>query len=89
MAVIETLDVAVGAVDPRKRSIVTATRFSSRAGADRRVSVASRRYARLSLTYYQTQTREDRQFRASLEADGGSGDKMANDDCRRTALCWH
>ena len=41
VAVVETPDVAVGAVDPRKRRVVTATRFSSRAGADRRVSVAS------------------------------------------------
>ena len=37
VAVIETPDVAVGAVDPRKRRVVTATRFSSRAGAERRV----------------------------------------------------
>jgi pyrimidine and pyridine-specific 5'-nucleotidase len=37
IAIIETPDVAVGAVDPRKRRVVTATRFSSRAGADRRV----------------------------------------------------
>jgi pyrimidine and pyridine-specific 5'-nucleotidase len=38
VAMVETPDVAVGAVDPRKRRVVTATRFSSRAGADRRVS---------------------------------------------------
>ena len=38
VAVVETPDVAVGAVDPLKRRVVTATRFSSRAGADRRVS---------------------------------------------------
>jgi pyrimidine and pyridine-specific 5'-nucleotidase len=38
VAIVETPDVAVGAVDPRKRRVVTATRFSSRAGADRRVS---------------------------------------------------
>jgi hypothetical protein len=37
VGVVETPDVAVGAVDPRKRRVVTATRFSSRAGADRRV----------------------------------------------------
>ncbi|KAH9042535.1 hypothetical protein EDB85DRAFT_1915527 [Lactarius pseudohatsudake] len=37
IAVIETPDVSVGAVDPRKRRVVTATRFSSRAGAERRV----------------------------------------------------
>lgn len=38
VAIVETPDVAVGAVDPRKRRVVTATRFSSRMGADRRVS---------------------------------------------------
>ncbi|KAH9006536.1 hypothetical protein EDB86DRAFT_3070526 [Lactarius hatsudake] len=37
IAVIETPDVSVGAVDPRKRRVVTATRFSSRAGAERRI----------------------------------------------------
>lgn len=38
VALVETPDVAVGAVDPRKKRVVTATRFSSRVGADRRVS---------------------------------------------------
>ena len=42
VALVETPDVAVGAVDPRKRRVVTATRFSSRAGADRRVGVLAR-----------------------------------------------
>ncbi|KAE9394209.1 hypothetical protein BT96DRAFT_998680 [Gymnopus androsaceus JB14] len=37
VALVETPDVAVGAVDPRKKRVVTATRFSSRAGADRRI----------------------------------------------------
>ena len=37
VAIVETPDVAVGAVDPRKKRVVTATRFSSRTGADRRV----------------------------------------------------
>lgn len=37
VALVETPDVAVGAVDAKKRRVVTATRFSSRAGADRRV----------------------------------------------------
>jgi pyrimidine and pyridine-specific 5'-nucleotidase len=40
VALVETPDVAVGAVDPRKRRVVTATRFSSRAGADRRVRLS-------------------------------------------------
>jgi pyrimidine and pyridine-specific 5'-nucleotidase len=42
VAVVETPDVAVGAMDPKKRRVVTATRFSSRAGADKKVSCASR-----------------------------------------------
>jgi pyrimidine and pyridine-specific 5'-nucleotidase len=37
VAVVETPDVAVGVMDPGKRRVVTATRFSSRAGADRKV----------------------------------------------------
>ncbi|KAF8801505.1 hypothetical protein BYT27DRAFT_7198297 [Phlegmacium glaucopus] len=41
VAVVETPDVAVGAVDPRKRRVVTATRFSSRAGADRRIFMST------------------------------------------------
>lgn len=41
VAIVETPDVAVGAVDPRKRRVVTATRFSSRAGADRRIFVST------------------------------------------------
>ncbi|KAL0958961.1 hypothetical protein HGRIS_014273 [Hohenbuehelia grisea] len=41
VGVVETPDVAVGAVDPRKRRVITATRFSSRAGADRRIFVST------------------------------------------------
>ncbi|KAJ7176598.1 WD40-repeat-containing domain protein, partial [Mycena filopes] len=41
VGVVETPDVAVGAVDPRKRRVVTATRFSSRAGADRRIFMST------------------------------------------------
>ncbi|KAH9048407.1 hypothetical protein EDB84DRAFT_1556865 [Lactarius hengduanensis] len=41
IAVIETPDVSVGAVDPRKRRVVTATRFSSRAGAERRIYMST------------------------------------------------
>jgi len=43
VAVVETIDVAVGAVDPMKRRVVTATRFSSRAGADRRIFMSTHR----------------------------------------------
>ncbi|KAJ7472414.1 hypothetical protein B0H11DRAFT_1729563, partial [Mycena galericulata] len=41
VGLVETPDVAVGAVDPRKRRVVTATRFSSRAGADRRIFMST------------------------------------------------
>jgi len=48
VAMVETPDVAVGAVDPRKRRVVTATRFSSRAGADRRVGSHSFSFSKKS-----------------------------------------
>ncbi|KAJ6498518.1 hypothetical protein C8R47DRAFT_971816, partial [Mycena vitilis] len=41
VGIVETPDVAVGAVDPGKRRVVTATRFSSRAGADRRIFMST------------------------------------------------
>lgn len=41
VGIVETPDVAIGAVDPRKRRVVTATRFSSRAGADRRIFMST------------------------------------------------
>jgi len=41
VAMVETPDVAIGAVDPRKRRVVVATRFSSRVGADRRIFVST------------------------------------------------
>ena len=37
VGVVETPDVAVGAVDAQKRRVVTATRFSTRSGANRTV----------------------------------------------------
>jgi len=41
IAVVETPDIAVGAVDPRKRRVVTATRFSTRAGANRTIFLST------------------------------------------------
>ncbi|KAJ8582076.1 hypothetical protein M405DRAFT_937958 [Rhizopogon salebrosus TDB-379] len=41
VAFVETADVAVGALDPRKRRVATATGFSSRARADRRVLMST------------------------------------------------
>ncbi|EJD41852.1 hypothetical protein AURDEDRAFT_115296 [Auricularia subglabra TFB-10046 SS5] len=41
VAVVESPEVAVGAVDPGKRRVVTATRFSSRLGADRRIFLST------------------------------------------------
>lgn len=43
VGVVETPDVAVGAVDPRKRRVVTATRFSSRIGANRTIFMSTHR----------------------------------------------
>ncbi|KAL5521033.1 hypothetical protein ACEPAG_8955 [Sanghuangporus baumii] len=43
VAVVETPDVALGCVDAQKRRVVTATRFSSRAGADRRIFISTHR----------------------------------------------
>ncbi|KZV83567.1 hypothetical protein EXIGLDRAFT_777445 [Exidia glandulosa HHB12029] len=43
VAVVESPEVAVGAVDPGKRRVVTATRFSSRLGADRRIFISTHR----------------------------------------------
>jgi len=40
---VETPDVAIGDVDPLKRRVVTSTRFSSRAGADRRIFMSTHR----------------------------------------------
>ncbi|CEL57396.1 F-box/WD repeat-containing protein 7 OS=Homo sapiens GN=FBXW7 PE=1 SV=1 [Rhizoctonia solani AG-1 IB] len=41
LSVVDTPDVAVGAVDPKKRRVATSTRFSSRLGADRRIFVST------------------------------------------------
>jgi pyrimidine and pyridine-specific 5'-nucleotidase len=41
VALVETPDVAIGAVDASKKRVVTATRFSSRMGADRRIFIST------------------------------------------------
>ncbi|GLB40918.1 putative A Receptor for Ubiquitination Targets [Lyophyllum shimeji] len=66
VALVETPDVAVGAVDPRKRRVVTATRFSSRAGADRRIFMS---------------THQDKETPPALapEADGDDEDAIVRD----------
>ncbi|KAI0087154.1 hypothetical protein BDY19DRAFT_893676 [Irpex rosettiformis] len=43
VGVVETPDVVVGAVDPRKRRVVTATRFSTRSGANRTIFMSTHR----------------------------------------------
>jgi len=43
VGIVETPDVAVGAVDPRKRRVVTATRFSTRSGANRTIFMSNHR----------------------------------------------
>ncbi|TCD63314.1 hypothetical protein EIP91_005695 [Steccherinum ochraceum] len=48
VAVVETPDVVVGAVDPMKRRVVTATRFSTRAGSNRTIFMSTHRDRDLS-----------------------------------------
>lgn len=79
VALVQTPDVAVGAVDPRKRRVVTATRFSSRAGADRRIFVSTHQ------DKDHAQSTEDDQDVGSEHASGsGDGDlssvKSGSDD---------
>jgi pyrimidine and pyridine-specific 5'-nucleotidase len=59
VAVVETPDVAVGAIDPSKRRLVTATRFSSRAGADRRIFMSTHRDKQQPLNTYTGRDEED------------------------------
>ncbi|KAJ2918091.1 hypothetical protein MD484_g2321, partial [Candolleomyces efflorescens] len=54
VGIVETPDIAVGAVDPLKRRVVTATRFSSRAGADRRIFLTTHRDKEQKLSESQT-----------------------------------
>ncbi|KAH9919472.1 uncharacterized protein BXZ73DRAFT_92072 [Epithele typhae] len=60
VAVVDTPDVAVGAVDPRKRRVVTATRFSTRAGATRAV--------------YMSQHRDKEEIAKAAEEDGDASE---------------
>lgn len=55
VSIVVTPDVAVGAVDPLKRRVVTATRFSSRAGADRRIFVSTHTDKDADTSFQETQ----------------------------------
>ncbi|CCM00040.1 uncharacterized protein FIBRA_02066 [Fibroporia radiculosa] len=70
VAVVETPDIAVGAVDPRKRRVVTATRFSTRAGANRSIFLSTHR---------------NRQEELAKGAEDGDGDEQQQQpECSRT-----
>lgn len=75
IAIVETPDIASGAVDPRKRRVVTATRFGQRTDADRRIFLSTHR---------------DRVTPPPLEEieelAGESGAEKANDDPARPSL---
>jgi pyrimidine and pyridine-specific 5'-nucleotidase len=80
VAVVETPEVAVGAVDPAKRRVVTATRFSSRLGADRRVFMSTHREKERERVEGQTERtddeEEDEEEREGSDGSaGGSGGK--------------
>ncbi|EJD07855.1 uncharacterized protein FOMMEDRAFT_73579 [Fomitiporia mediterranea MF3/22] len=67
VAVVETPDVALGCVDAQKRRVVTATRFSSRAGADRRIFISTHRDESLSSStsqHNETESTESNESRA-------------------------
>ncbi|RXW16614.1 hypothetical protein EST38_g9240 [Candolleomyces aberdarensis] len=66
VAIVDTPDIAVGAVDPLKRRVVTATRFSSRAGADRRIFLTTHRD-------------KDQGPSAESEASNSNGDQNPDD----------
>ncbi|TBU58293.1 hypothetical protein BD310DRAFT_819714 [Dichomitus squalens] len=68
VAVVETPDVAIGAVDPRKRRVVTATRFSTRAGATR--------------TLYMSQHRDKEEVAKEEEEDSEESDGQKSDGPR-------
>ncbi|KAI0765061.1 hypothetical protein C8Q74DRAFT_1285825 [Fomes fomentarius] len=68
VAVVDTPDVAVGAVDPRKRRVVTATRFSTRAGATR--------------TLYMSQHRDKEEVAKEAAEDSDSSDGQKSEGPR-------
>ncbi|KAF8584645.1 hypothetical protein K439DRAFT_1410889 [Ramaria rubella] len=80
VAVVETPDVAVGAVDPRKRRVVTATRFSSRAGADRRIFMSTHNTERKAGLSSLPSTPEEN------EEDPLSNTEKSDEDSKRRAV---
>ncbi|SPO32552.1 related to pyrimidine 5-nucleotidase [Ustilago trichophora] len=70
VSILETPDVAVGCVDPTKRRIVASTRFSSRAGAERKLYASS-----LPFDHGMTSTQLEQ---STVNASNGSGAEVAS-----------
>ncbi|KAI0777628.1 hypothetical protein BD413DRAFT_184487 [Trametes elegans] len=68
VAVVDTPEVAVGAVDPRKKRVVTATRFSTRLGATR--------------TLYMSQHRDKEEVAKEAAAHDDDGDEAPSEGPR-------
>jgi len=75
VAVVETPDIAVGAVDPRKRRVVTATRFSTRAGANKTIYMSTHRDKTQSAKTPEEDDDEPQQERTPSPSSGGDFDK--------------
>ncbi|KAI0717946.1 hypothetical protein C8Q72DRAFT_891365 [Fomitopsis betulina] len=75
VAVVETTDIAVGAVDPRKRRVVTATRFSTRAGASRTIYMSTHRDKTQAAKATDEDEEESQQERAPSPTSGVDFDK--------------
>jgi len=78
---VETPDVAIGAVDPRKRRVVVATRFSSRVGADRRILVSTTRMGRdVGLSGREVEVREEEEEDEENDDDDEEEEVVDDDD---------
>ena len=83
VAMVETPDVAIGAVDPRKRRVVVATRFSSRVGADRRIFVSTTTTRDMGLR----SKRREMEMRDEEEEEEDEGDGVGRVGEERKVLC--
>jgi len=85
---VETPDVAIGAVDPRKRRVVVATRFSSRVGADRRILVSTTRMGRdVGLSGREVEVRDEEEEEDEENDDDEEENGVGDAAEEREVLC--
>ena len=82
---VETPDIVMGAVDPRKRRVVTATRFANRQGADRRVSLPPG-FASINANDSQifVSTHKDKAKSTTLSTGDGNEERIEESDSSMT-----